>query len=590
VSPLWLSTLGLAQAAIIEGTVLDTSGAPVGDATVAAVTPWFSATRTTTSDDGHYRIEGLPAGEYRVGAAPQDGDTRVVRYHPSVRDYCESTRIRVYSETHRSSVDISLPTGASLQGRLLDVDGLPIEGASLTAYPTQGSSASRRGSTGPDGGFSLHGLDVAEGGAEEWRIRAAISGWPVQWLGESYAETEADVFEPTARGTTEIGSHSLLDGVLTGGQVTDSEGPLSEATVRVYSSGQLIQTRTDSTGRFEVIGLPPGDVYAWAEAQGRAVTYLPDADRPDEAIPLEEGGWTDSANIAMPAEATLTVQLRAEAEVDLAELSILLYNDAHTVGRGAAADSSGLATVDQLHGGDYHLFVYGADAGLADTWIRDADGELRVFHVDSEAATGPLRVELEASVRVEGSVIDEEGLPVANVAIIASLAEESEHAAEENSFFTHSDETGAFVLAGLPPGDWRVRSYVDPRCPSDPGFVPVYWPQQVDPARWEAASLQTGTPAHQIRFELPQDDDHDQMGDRWERQNGLSLTKDDGNEDPDQDGLSNLQEYQQDRDPQTPDGEWVTVRGCSCSSAAKASRLPLFGLLLLSLCAARVRT
>jgi len=567
---LWLAMAWAgAQAASVEGTVLDVQGNPVPGATIAAINPWFSATRTYTDSDGRYHLQDLDAGEYRIAAAPTEDDPRLVRYHPSGRSYCDGASIRLYPETARSGVDFVLPRGATLAGRLVDIDGLPVAGAGVSATAVEGASARRSTTTDEAGDFRIRGLDVASGGAEEWRVKAAVSGWPVQWLGPSYDELSGALFAVSAHGQTEIGTHTLLDGIVVGGQVTDTQGPIADATVRVYSSGQLIQGSTDTAGFYSVDGLPPGEVISWASIDGRGVTYIPDHDRPVEAvIANEEGDVVEDADIHMPAESRFSVQLQATANTDLTEISILLYNDTHTVGRGAPADGQGLATIDQLHGGDYHLFVFGADAGLADTWVRDESGELQVFSVLDETDMEPVHLQLAESVRIEGEVIDEEGLPVANAIVIATPPEEGPITqGSEHTFYTHTDGTGTFTLSGLPTGEWRVRTYVDPHCPDDPGYVSIYWPQRIDPALWEATDLHPEDGALLARFELPQDDDHDQMGDRWERRHRLDPSEDDSSLDPDEDGLSNLDEYRSGRDPHVRDGTWVTVHRCGCASA-----------------------
>ena len=54
---------------------------------------------------------------------------------------------------------------------------------------------------------------------------------------------------------------------------------------------------------------------------------------------------------------------------------------------------------------------------------------------------------------------------------------------------------------------------------------------------------------------------------------GGDTTTDDSAGDPDNDGLSNLEEYRTGRDPHVRNGTWVTVNRCGCASAP-GPRLP----------------
>ena len=72
------------------------------------------------------------------------------------------------------------------------------------------------------------------------------------------------------------------------------------------------------------------------------------------------------------------------------------------------------------------------------------------------------------------------------------------------------------------------------------------------------------------------DVDRDDMGDSWESEVGLDVGRDDSGEDPDADGRTNLEEWQDNTDPLTLDGG---VRTCSCSAAAPAGHHGVLGLL-----------
>ena len=63
------------------------------------------------------------------------------------------------------------------------------------------------------------------------------------------------------------------------------------------------------------------------------------------------------------------------------------------------------------------------------------------------------------------------------------------------------------------------------------------------------------------------------MADAWEDENGLDTARNDAHEDPDQDGISNLEEYQNQSDP-TEEKE----PQCGCQSTSASFLLPIFFL------------
>lgn len=577
---LWaIATQTTAAAGVVTGRVTGPNGAPIEDCTITVVNPRLEAARTTTDADGAYVFPTLPAGHYRISAAPGEADPHLARYHPNARGYCEGETIAIRGVHTAATADFTLPLGAEITGQIQDLDGESIAGAGVIVVPRDAPGVSRFGHTDTQGRFVVPGLDVANGGAQEWSVQVGVSGWPVQWLGAVYPADDAIVFPLNAEHATDVGTHQLLDGIFVAGTVSDEHGPIADATVRVYSNSQLVQTNTDANGDYEVSGLPPGEVLPWVSAELHGVTYYPDVDRPISAIDaLEEGDVLTKANLTMPAEAIFYGQVFIDEMViedqaiSVSEISVLLYNDTHTVGRGAQVEADGSFTIDQLHGGEYNLFVYARNAGLADAWVRDEDGDYRSYTVEPAVANAVVKVPVAAAVRVEGTVLDEDGVPVANaVVLLTDAAADGPAEQAESARLTHTDGAGEYAVVGLPPGEWDLRVIVDPTCQGDPGFVPIYYPQQIEPKLWESIVLFEGDPPFIARFDLPRDDDYDLLSDKWERRYDLDTTRDDSTEDPDKDGLSNLDEYRRGLDPRTADGVWVTVHQCGCA----ASRAPV---------------
>ena len=568
-----------ALAGNLNGKIAGPTGDPIEDADVLAINPVMGAARTTTDSAGVYGFTGLPDGVYRVWVVPADGDKHTPRHFPQSADYCDGALISVGNST--TEADLTLPVGDRLSGRILDLDGLPLSGVRVRAQSTS-SSASRDAWSEADGQFHIGGLEPGE----DWAVQAAISGHPIQWWSDAYTADEASMVAPSV--DDNMGDWVLLDGIAVSGLILGPDGPVEDANVRVYSSSQLSQAESEGDGSYLVEGLPPGEVTAWADAEGLAVTYFPDADRPTEFIEVqEEGMWLEGIDLQLPAEATVTVGLSGTAPLtngDLSGLSIILYNDSHTVGRGAQTDTDGNGTFGGLHGGRYEVFVYGSDAGHADDWFRDEAGEIAVIDLEPQQDNGTIEVALQPAHTLQGKVIDEAGAPISGATIIVTPDDDGDTGlSNDGALFVETTKyTGEFAVVGVPDGQWNVRVQVSPYCSTDPGFVRVHWPNEVDPRMADTLLIEGTTPLQPVQFILPSDNDHDAMGDRWERRFDLDPTADDAHEDPDKDGLNNLTEYRLRTNPNQAEGYWEIQQKCGCT-ASPTRTIPLAGVLFLLL-------
>ena len=200
----------------------------------------------------------------------------------------------------------------------------------------------------------------------------------------------------------------MLDGIGLSGTVQGPDGPISGASVRLFSNSQLVQTNTDDQGMYSATGLPPGDVIAWASAEGFATTYVPNHDRPTESVSVsEEGEWVDDIDLFMPNEATLTVRLTGTAprtDGDLSGLPLVLYNDTQTIGQSAQTDENGFAEFTGLHSGDYTVFAYASDAGHPNDWLRHPNGDAIEVAVDPEADDEPIVLEVAPAITIEVTI------------------------------------------------------------------------------------------------------------------------------------------------------------------------------------------
>jgi hypothetical protein len=558
--------------ASIEGVVMDSAGQPLHGATVYAYDLRLGYENDSTDSSGAFRIDGLEPGLYRVRAVPSASQTQVIRTWPEATSFCEGGLIELGDEALQG-VDLVLPEGATLRGTLLDQLGEPAVGAVITASGADDATSglARQATTGADGSFEIPGLDAPDGGSSLWSCEAELSGWPDQYLEGVYDDDAADLVELPHQGSTDLGSWSLLPGVGASGSVLGPDGPVEGASVHVYAASQVVTVGSLDDGSFEAWGVPPGSMLSWASADGLATTYWPWSDRPEGYVDvLEEGSLQEGMDMVLPAQATLSGSL--VTDVDPSDVTVLLYNDTHTVGRGALVNADGSFEIDKLHGGDYQLFIYASDEGYQDDWLQDAAGDPAWITVEPEIDNLLDPVVPPLGAWVEGTVLDEYGDPVHGAYVYAS--EEAGEIIEVAS----TSEDGVYRISGLVAGAWLMEVRYHAYCTPDPGYVTSYWDGQVYDLRAEAIDLVAGDQLSGVDFALPQDDDHDQMGDAWELEYGLDVDRNDAYEDPDGDGYTNLDEYHLGTDPLSVYEEPTGPCGCRRGASGGATALLLLVL------------
>ena len=539
--------LSEALAGSLSGVVIDeATGTPLPNVSVYAYDLRLQPTSTVTNADGRFSLT-LPEAPHRLLASPAYLDNHATRVYPEGVDFCAGALL-----SPGDDVTFALPEAAILTGQLLAPDGAPLVDAVVTA--SQESFFPRATLTDEDGEFAVVGLESGD-----WKCQVDIEGLPVQYLGAVYDDEEAPVFSLEEAGQTDVGSHTMLPGIVVEGGVYGPSAPVAAGTnVVVYAGGQITNVQTDEDGQYSADGLPPGEVLPWSEPAGLALTYAPDDDRPTVFMEaLDEGMVLAEADISAPLEATLEILLVDEQTGEaIAGPGVMLYNSTASVGKGATADEDGIAQIVGLHGGSYSLAVYASDEGYTDGLITDGDGAELWIVVDDEDDLS-VTIPLPPAVTLTGTVTSDDGGAVYGAMVLALSGEEAES--------TITDADGRFTLAGLPAGDWELQVSYAGYCPADPGWVTVYWPGSVSGGDVEVIPTSDGQRVTALDFTLPHDNDHDSMGDDWEHRYGLDVGRDDALEDLDADGYNNLYEYRAGTDP--TDG----LSGpCGCRDGAAA--------------------
>jgi carboxypeptidase family protein len=207
----------------IEGRVLNAQGEPVPGAFVQP----RGASGTTTDVAGQYRLEGLPAGAVRLSAWHQLGQEE----------------IQLVLQPPGAQADITLPQGATIDGRILDSQGSANPGVRIELSGSHGAGLRAVATSGQDGGFQF---DSVGPGHYELRMRK-----------EGFARR---------RQTLEVGTDPIHDLVL-----VLNEGGIIVGQLRGLADGEIFATRVSAQhedvtlegevtadGTYRILNVEPG--------------------------------------------------------------------------------------------------------------------------------------------------------------------------------------------------------------------------------------------------------------------------------------------------------------------------------------------
>jgi protocatechuate 3,4-dioxygenase beta subunit len=423
--------LSLVPGGAIVGTVTDESGAPLAGAELRV----WRADQTPEGEghsveDGTYRVDGLVAGKkWIVARAPGRVPLRRA-----------GLEVRVGAETR---VDLTLAAGRVIAGRVVDGEGRPLVGASVTAHPRQ-AMAPEPVLTDGIGGFRVSGLPEGK-----TLLRAELAGYG---RGETSADTgdeDAEIVLLRA-GTLRVRATSETTG-----------GPLVTYWVRVFRKDadataslrnrilaprQRVRAAEDGSHRVE--GLTPGTygVEVVAEGHGPATS---------EDIEVPAGGESKVVELALGAEAAVTGRVLLavdETPVAGARVSVNIV----AFGRMPVA-----RTQQEVRTGPDGRFRIGSlPAGETSITVSHPDHPGVVATGKAVPADGPAEEILVRLVRgggVRGTVYGERGrtLPAERVVV------QGVGAPSFLARMVDTDSQGRFSVERVPPGPVTVLWFVD---------------------------------------------------------------------------------------------------------------------------------
>ena len=286
-------SFSLVRGGVITGRVTDADGRPVIQQPVfiyrtdafeqqpqTAQRPLFATNSAPTDDRGIYRVFGLVAGRYKVGAglsddtynAQRSGERSIYKqvFHPDVSDHAKATVIEVGEGTEATNVDITL--GRAMQtfavaGRVVDSErGLPVPNLRLGLRRHVGRRqdyVNANITTNVQGDFVVQGLIPGKYGTFLMQMQNQNNGMRLE-------ELTFDIVDQDLSGlTVKLVPGANLSGVI----VLETENKaalakLPELQLRAYVTdpagssgiGSFAASSIAPDGSFQLTGLPGGRV------------------------------------------------------------------------------------------------------------------------------------------------------------------------------------------------------------------------------------------------------------------------------------------------------------------------------------------
>ncbi len=493
----------LTRAGSISGTVTDSNGQPLQDVYVQSYIPdagWGAG--GFTDANGHYSIQRLAAGAYKVGFTNTASSGNFLsEYYNDKPDLNSADLVGVTQGSDTAGIDASLAAGGSISGTVTDANGQPLQNANVTIYrfDTANNYWTSAGYANADssGHYTANGLasgDYKVG----FRCTAGSGSYLPEYFNDKPDLNSADTVPVTLGSDTAGIDASLATAGSISGTVTNEAGqPLSNTYVSIYRLDTTFNfwngiggTYTDSNGHYKVNGLAAGDFKVGFTYYGSPDSYISEYfnDKPDLGsaglVPVTPGSDTSGIDAALTKAGSIGGTVTNEAGQPISGVDVEIFrfdrNNSYWINAGyASTDSSGNYTVGRLATGDYKVEFFApmscGVSGCTSNYQYEYYNDKRdlisadLVPVDAGLATAGIDASLADRVAtagsISGTVTNTSGLPLQNAQIVILSGDSGNWEAS-----SYTDAAGNYTVSGLPDGDHKVRFSSNYTCGPDGCF------------------------------------------------------------------------------------------------------------------------
>jgi len=423
----------LRRGAGVSGRVVDEQGHPLAKVKVVAGERGERGRRPgdradpdeqTTDEQGRFAFPALAPGRHTLAAS--DGEHAPTSSNP----------ITITADHAVTGVELVMKAGAAIAGQVIDAENKPVAYATVRVAGKGAEMwriAARQATTDQRGQFEIRGL-----ARTKLQVRAEA---------ETTASTLVDV--DTTAITAKKDLRLVLDvaGAIAGTVVDDQGQPVAEVQVNAFpdilggaSTDGLVlagmsSATTDGGGRFAIHGLPTGSYRLWADRHSGDGWGK-------QSTPAKVGDT--AVRIVLPATGSLVGKLVLETGA----VPKLAYVELG--GQAATPAIAGAFEVKDLAPGPYDLHVWGPE--FSELVKHDVK-------IEPGKATDLGTLTVVRGRRLVGRVVDSSGTPAAGVHVklgqmlFSSAAGDDDSSSDDLSGLRSgdTDQTGAFVITGVPP-------------------------------------------------------------------------------------------------------------------------------------------
>jgi protocatechuate 3,4-dioxygenase beta subunit len=493
--------------ASIEGSVVkDQGGEPVKKANVQVINEDRESSNysATTDADGHFKVESVEPGRYRI-FVERTGFIEIDQH----RHRSDGTEVSLQAGQNFKDMVLRVLPAAVITGRVVDEDGEPMPNVEVSLLAYSYTSCHRR----LDTQRSERTNDLGEyriGGLFSGRYFVAASPAPdytstiVKEEPELTGKPQTSYVTTYYPGVTDRGQAAPIE--LHPGEevpISFSLSPIPTFRVRgtvanLAAAGHgsdpkaMVMLRpksfdmvfnaaeVDKDGNFEIRGVAPGSYTAWLMTANGETTGTP------QPVEVTNSNIDNLRLVPVPG-GHVRGQLRVEGNhnIDLSAFTVFLRALDSEAYKGAIGSYEGKVkrdgsfSINNPPPGNYEVALSALSNDYASYFVKSVgmgghempDAVLRV-------TGGVVGIEVTASAnsaQVDGTVSDKDNQPARNATVVAVPTSSGKKESDQYGFVL-ADQNGHFHMRGLRPGDYRILAWEDVESGAwcDPDFVQAY--------------------------------------------------------------------------------------------------------------------